>query len=212
MNQSGIPTIDNAAGAFESADVQNQITASETPEISIADVVDTFLAETEGDAIIIIDPKRRKVFCETGTTYLLALAGSVGTGKNSTIVPDSGQEGRSLTWTATPESGFDADMTTGIATVVAAARPARTVNSLVASLLNAVGEVEIPEGDEEHVPFVCINQEAGTVQLKSCTNRATARAALMSFQSSVTEGVSVALTEPSDAETEPLIFEGGPTS
>jgi len=209
IDTNGIPTIEASIGDFQDPNAVSQITGASTPESSIQSVVNAVLAAASTAQRMIIDVKRRIIVSADhaeGNFTESALTGAVA-GKKQTLAPVAGSVGKSVQWEQTArDAGMAATLADAIKAQVDAARPYRSLSSLISSAL-----AQVEEGAE---PFIIIDQNAGTVKVMDpLTSRADVEAAIDDKESDVTgatHGVFITLAEPAaDGGETPLKFEGG---
>ncbi len=134
-----------------------------------------------------------------------------------TITPDSGQTGKSLAWTAVKGANGDPGMDDAAQALTVAAKPKRTVESLVAGLIGYIGKTT--DGDTiagPHGVIIVVDQATGNVVVQTPGDDAAAAAlsaALAAVAPGTTDMAAVELSAPAmQEETNPPVFEGGSTS
>jgi hypothetical protein len=209
FDQNGIATVATATGLFDTDEVKNRLRSIEVQQVSFANLVDGVLREMTDAAQIVIDPVSRRVYAAPAED---AIDVNVAHTAASVLQPESGQEGRSLTWEAGTDTGAGIPNKSALIAPTDAVKPVRSVSSLVGAVLTALGAIT-PEVAEADQPVILVDQEAGVVKLIKPTNRTTALSGLDSAISGSLNGVKITMSEPSvEGEPDPLIFEGGPTS
>jgi hypothetical protein len=201
----GLPSVVNAKSTATGIAIAEPIVTPAPLENSMNGVVRDLLDRFEGEAVIVVDPNTRKVYAATGATgtNLQDVVTGVVNVNMTNINPDAGQEGRSLMWTPVAlelvtltQAAQDA-----ITAATAAAKPKRSVESLVAASLNG----DFPEGE---APLIVIDQVNGKVQVLE--GESVACAAALDAIVPAEDQVVIEFDEPAETvEGEPLVFEGG---
>lgn len=170
---------------------------------SIGGIVRDMLAQFADDAFIVIDPVSRKVTGASGAAGIALRAATVATveGPNATIQPDAGQEGRSLTFSAEDADLLSQEQQDAIAAAIAAAKPKRTVESLVTALAGA----DYTVGER---PTIFVDQIDGFVFVKNAAEGAVQAA--VDALANAGDRVQIVLAEPAEDPGVALaVFEGG---
>lgn len=210
FDQNGTPTVAVGTGIFADADVQNRIKNVETPQVTFAALVDSVLRENTVPAELVIDPVMRRIY--SANVDGLSIPANVEFTLATFLRPEAGQSGRSLKWEFVSDEGTGIPNKAALIAPIDSVKPARSVSSLVAAILSALGNIDPAVADADK-PMILIDQGAGTVWLVKPTDRAASLTALDAAVPGATNGLKVTMTEPSaDGGAAPLIFEGGPTS
>lgn len=204
MDQNGIPAFADMNGVFDDEVVQNRMAQIVDRQVSYGALTRGALNEMDGPVQILIDPLNRRVYAEDGTGYSAVMASSIA--ESQILVPESGQSGRSLTWSEVSRSGgFPATVGDPIKLLVDPTKPAKTVQSLVASIIDRISDAELA-----NPPFVVIDQSNGNVTIAQTTAYATTVTALNALSPSPVDGIIATLSEPpAEAGETAQIFEGG---
>jgi hypothetical protein len=207
MDTTGIPSIvgdEPSTGAFADEAGKNELLQLTGPaQVGLSALVMTMLAMQEAEQVIGIDTAARKVWCIPSDNVGTIASGMETGNKICTLIPTTGQDGKSLAWevSGTPTSGFPEATKAAIDAILAPVTPKFTVGSLVARIA-----AELPENAEAQI---VIRQDFGQVKVISKAD-ATAIATPTLTDCPVNGGIVLALTEPaSDGSTDTLKFEGG---
>lgn len=221
IDGTGVPSKDNARTGTAGQTLADSLVTPEPLTDSFSGIVGKMLAEYEGEAVIVIDPHTRKVVATTDSAKATALKAAVaaGSGRQITIVPDSGQSGKALAWTATSGASVGSDDAAAATALTAAAKPRRSVESLVSGLIGWIDKPTDPD-DSGTAAFVngaiiVVDQITGNVvvQVPAENARAGLSAALAAVAPSTTDMAAVELSaDDGPSDTNPAIFEGGATS
>lgn len=210
MDNNGIPTIVTGHGDFASVETQNQIRSIETPQVTMGALAESILAANPENALVVVDPVKRKIYGFNHNVIEGPATRTEYAAKSLILGPVAGQTGRSLEWEMkSMDSGFPGLVEALVDSLLASAKPKRSVESLVSAILAAIPD----ETADADVPIVVINQETGTVKLCVPTDRSSVIGGLESAVGSATDAAILTLTEPApeDEGPDPLIFEGGST-
>ena len=146
-DQNGLVTIEAAKGTATGREAAGAFLTPTPTQWSFSSLVDNILAQLTAASVVVIDTVNRKVFFTDDPTKATALKGAADADDVENMVilnPDSGQTGRSLTWTATDGGNFPEERT-ALENAVGAAKPRKTVASLVSSVLSARSdETDLP--------------------------------------------------------------------
>lgn len=209
FDQNGVPAVTAGKGIFVDTEVRNRIVGIETPQMTFGNLVGTVLAEMDDEAAIVIDPANRQIYAfKAADVDVIGTTGTIAHTADTKITPEAGQEGRSLTW-ETADTGTGVPNKADLIAPTEAAKPRRTVESLISAVLSAYGQIDpAPTGND--VPLIAIDQEDGVVALIKATNRATSVTALDSAVTAAVDALKLTLSEPSvEGAPAPLVFEGG---
>lgn len=206
VDQNGLVTIENSIGDYAANTAL--LTGASQPEVSISALVAAALAAAEGAQRIVIDVDRRKLVAADYDWTPITDAELFTSGhKKQTIAPVADSEGRSVQWEETArDSGMHATLPDLVETAVDPARPYRTVQSMVSTILS-----KVPDGRK-----VCIvvDQNAKNVKVVDYTAEGVeftdAFDAAYADVVAADNAVALALSEPSvDGGPAALPFEGG---
>ena len=202
IDQNGIPSVSATESTTTGQALGKTVTEGETPSATFGSLVNDMLAEFAGAAVIVIDPNTRSIYGASGAAGE-GLASVVGSdpGISSDISPSSGQTGKSLEWEQTTNPSMPAEVKAAINAAVEAAKPKRSVSSLVTALLSGAFV--------DKAPCIMVDQANGYVRV---TNPTTAGSLTTSLDALANAGdrVKITLAEPAaPGEPEKYVFEGG---
>ena len=202
VDQSGLVTIEPAKGtAGGRSAIAAQIVPTPT-QFSYGSLVRACMDAAETAAVVVVDVQNRKVYFTDDGTVGTALDTAARGANYLAFLPDAGQTGRSITWTADAPNGTvpDAWMTG----VVEAAKPRLSVESLVSRAIGYINPADQPEPPKQ----VIINQNTGEVVVSYSDRGASVAGVSLSSGNSG----QLTLSEPTPSATaSALIFEGGST-
>jgi hypothetical protein len=197
----GVPSI---VVAESTATGQALFASTVTPQpltSNFGQLVREALDKCDEGVVCVINPVARKVTLATGANGSAIGDAAMGsTASSCTVEPDAGQEGRSLTWTNTnPGDMEDASVNAAVAAAVAAAKPKRSVESLVNAILS--------QEFTGQPPIIIVDQREGLV--KVCEYSAQSQADVDAV-ANAGDRTQIALPEPQSEEAASnLVFEGG---
>ena len=208
LDQNGIPALVTAESTESGQTIGATIIATTTPQKTFGALASELLDQFSAEAVIVIDPNTRKVTAASAAAGI-ALASAVENVINTqkgTLTPDANQTGKSLTYSAELDS-MESGTELAVEAAVDSAKPKRTIQSLVSSLL---GSEALEDADPK--PVIVVNQNTGVVKLYDSSGAANIGAAIDNL-ANAGDRVQIELTEATvEGEPEPLVFEGGATS
>lgn len=208
IDLTGIPSIVAAESTAPGTALATPIITPEPLTNSLSGLVRDILDAVSSAAVVIINPKTRKVTAASGAegTALLTNVMNTATGDpDCSITPNAGQTGRSLQWTADDMAlvSMTVQQQAAINGAVAPQIQRRAVESLVAALLSA------PYDSVDAAPVIAVDQINGLVRVIS-SNAAAIQAGIDGL-ANAGDRVQLALTEADTTEVggPVLVFEGG---
>ena len=205
INSSGVPS--NVSTAGLTADLANAVTPIETPQpnnTSFGQVIADLMLGLSDEALVVLDPNRRKVYCATNSQDALRTKfnDAHAAAKRSVLTPDNGQTGTALTFTAANGGSVAASVSAIAEILTAPVKPKRSVSSIVAAVLAQAY-------DEGKAPVVVIDQFFSTVTLVEPTSASSDALEELVDEANV---LTVSLTGTDTTVPSPttkLVFEGG---
>ena len=206
IDQNGVPSIVALESTTPGQAIGANIISPTVASTTYGSLAGSLLAEFDSAAVIIIDPNSRSVYGISGAAaQAMANAATAVTDAQVDITPAAGQTGKSLEWDC--DDGLDAmtqPVQDAINGAVAAAKPKRTVQSLVSSLLSPTFATDV-------APIVIIDQANGKVTVAEPTSTSAVETAIDAL-TNAGDRVKIKLSEPPTMTSNPSIFEGGATS
>lgn len=215
IETSGVPSqIGDMPTPADAAAVVESIVTPEPPASSFGDMVSRIMDGLIEEAVIVVCALTRRVFGGSGSSasgIKTELASHYATANDIiTLTPDADQTGVSLTWAKSGGSAVGSEITAVVDAIVTAAKPKRSVSSIVSAFLS--------KSWDGPIPTVVIDQTTGVVKIyKNATDpEATAAEANLTESLDGLGGLIALNLTGSDNEvsqpTEKLVFEGGATS
>lgn len=208
----GIPSVITGSTAASATTLAGAIVNPEPLTANAGDLIRRSLDGIEGNLFVLIDTKNRRVYATDSASHVSAIKTAIANPANGTfaahkLTPDAGQDGRSLTWTVGVESGTpNAGKAALLGNLVNAAKPTRTVESLV----NAIYSSVVADTDAQPA-LVAVDQAAKKVIVYEHSNAATIGTAIAAIAPPAnTKTFAMLLTPESSTGTTPdKPFEGG---
>jgi hypothetical protein len=204
IDQNGIPEVVAAETAAGGTAIAEAVVVPATPSATFGSLVTDLLAQFEDESVIIIDANSRSVWAASGAEGIalgecaIAVAADM-----ATLTPDSGQTGKSLTYTATGKSNLTSEEQAALALAIETAKPKRTIQSLVSNLLSF-------DPGENPLPVIMVDQNDGVVYVMDDEDGDDIKTAL-DGRANEGDRLKITLSEPTTEVVSPLIFEGGST-
>jgi hypothetical protein len=204
ITTSGTPEIVAAESTETGTSLVAPIVTPEPLSNSFGGVVRGILDQTTEAALIIVDANTRKITSATGAAMAALIAAVAASGGDAcTLTPTPGQTGRSLEWGNDGEGDLNAGGEAAVLAAVSAAKPKRSVESLVNSIVGA------EYGDAETLPVVLIDQASGYMKVYTPATGAAVQTAIDAV-ANAGDRAQIELVEPqSDAVAGSQVFEGG---
>lgn len=210
IDQNGVPSVVAAESTETGQAIGAAVLETTTPTKSFGGIAADLLAQFGDAAVVVIDPNSRSVYAASGAngTALKGAALSAKPDENdhTTLTPDAGQSGKSLRYTQAAGADLSDGAKAAIAAAVEAAKPQRTIQSLVSTILGT-GDL----GDAAVKPVIIIDQIAGTVTIMEPETAAGVETALDAVANAGDRVKLAVSANPAGNEDEPLVFEGGST-
>lgn len=209
VDQTGLVTIEPAKGTAEGRAAIEAVIVPTPAQFSFGALTRASLDALDSAAVVAVDVTNRKVYFTDDDTKGSAILTAAKESNNAAavlLVPDSGQSGRSLTWTAVNgELGqVGNSFLTAVQGLVSAAKPRISVESLVTKLVGVQDE----NGGALTPSLVVVDQRTGAVWAIQQDNGGLAAIAALTLNAG--NSGQLTLSEPSaDPATSPLVFEGG---
>lgn len=162
--------------------------------VAVGETLAGLLEHFTDPVFAVIDPNTGRVFATTDADDKAEFLAAVASPAYSIrLKPDTGQTGKSLTWSVDQDNSWPLRDET-VDAFIDAVKPKRSVFALVNKLLTP--QVGQPV-------FLVLDQSAGTVELRRFSDAATPSAALAAVEPVGAETVGLQITQPPDQFTEP---------
>jgi hypothetical protein len=205
IDSNGVPTLNNITNV--ETEGQNTLLGVESPQVSFGNMVERLLAELTEAGQVYVDVTNRKIYAAEGSGIGGVITDLADGDHQHLIAPDSSQSGRSLTWTkGTPGASTDNELVDYIDSTITAAKPRRSVGSLVNAILASVPDENLIYGPKG----ILVDQVNGNLLVIGRSGSAPGTNDLVEAVEGADKGVTVEFSEPADTgSSNPLKFEGG---
>lgn len=211
IDQNGTPSVVAAESTESGQTIGAAVLETTTPVKTFGGLASDLLDQFANEAAVIIDPNTRSVYGASGAAgaAMIAAALAVADVEIGEITPDAGQTGKSLAYTKTNIVDLNEAIQAAIGVAVDAAKPKRTLQSLVSAIFGA----DDLDG-EEILPVIVVDQANGKVQIIEPTPAASdAVTTALDALDDAGDRVKLSLTGGfSETGSAKLVFEGGATS
>lgn len=185
----GIPSVESQGSTAAAANLGSKIINPAPPETqSAGSLLSEALRQYEAAAVVIVDPKTRRVYATTTQAAGLMSAVSAAVPTASRLTPDAGQTGRSMTFTRSNHAGTPSQYNSALDTIVGATKPTYSVESLLARMFGVV-----PDGAENPPIFVIDQANARVVVYEGNTTQITAASAALAAVSLTGDSVRIGI-------------------
>lgn len=210
IDQNGVPSVVAAETTESGQTIGAAVLETTTPVKTFGGLASDLLEQFDNEAAVIIDPNTRSIFGASGAAGAGMVAAALGVAdvEIGEITPDAGQTGKSLAYTKTNIVDLNEANQAAIGVAIDAAKPKRTLQSLVSAILGA----DALDG-EEVLPVIVVDQANGKVQIIEPTTEAPdAVTTALDALADAGDRVKLKLTGGfTDTPSTKLVFEGGST-
>ena len=149
IDNAGVPSLMGATPTeTTAAAVAASIVTPTPPASSFGQIVSDILAGIPEEAVVLVCPTARRVIAGSGAVASELSAAITGiyspAGKNVVLEPDADQSGVTLTWNKADGANATTEIKAIAATVTTAAKPKRSVSSVVSAILAASYAGDLP--------------------------------------------------------------------